>query len=220
MLLYWVCCDILGLLLSMHLIAFTITIYVLCCSGLLARTSPLLFVAVVGAKQWRVSRGSSSSSSRCRWSHACRDRQKYSSTSSKTFTYFRRVGLLRRVQPSSWSCDPRFCPGGCLWSNSPWDCSISWYYDRCRNVCNCFIIFERGVEGDPHAPCWGWWRWPRGKKVEGHLGRIQIATPSCTLMFVCIYNHESGSVTFFLDVCACVYMFIYRLCTVYAYLCN
>ena len=100
MLLYWVCCHILGLLLSMHLIAFTITIYVLCCSGFRARTSPLLFVAVVGAKQWRVSRGSSSSSSRCRWSHACRDRQKYSSTSSKTFTYFRRVGLLRRVKPS------------------------------------------------------------------------------------------------------------------------
>ena len=46
MLLYWVCCDILGLLLSMHLIAFTITIYVLCCSGLRARTSPLLCVAV------------------------------------------------------------------------------------------------------------------------------------------------------------------------------
>ena len=46
MLLYWGCCHILGLLLSMHLIAFTITIYVLCCSGLRARTSPLLCVAV------------------------------------------------------------------------------------------------------------------------------------------------------------------------------
>jgi hypothetical protein len=46
MLLYWGCCHILGLLLSMHLIVFTITIYVLCCGGLRARTSPLLFVAV------------------------------------------------------------------------------------------------------------------------------------------------------------------------------
>jgi hypothetical protein len=49
---------------------------------------------IVGAKQWRASRCISSSSHRCRWSHACRDRHKYSSTSSKTFTYFRRVCLL------------------------------------------------------------------------------------------------------------------------------